>query len=221
MSVDPRDFLLNTDYEMDKIIYFTEGSLSAGQSVTLSHDLGFIPLIFGVCAFSSDFSDPHSIPYEEITQNNTITFTAYAKNDRIELSYVDQNGDHPTIYYRIYGFEPDGSNATVAPTNNVAKKFVLNTDYNYCKLFQKGSVNGNTATSITHDLGYIPQTLVWGEATDYQNNKIIFPITRSDFSNIDGTQTIDGIVVTTTQIRFEATLYQYDKIHYRIYYDEA
>ena len=72
-KVDPRDFLLNTDYEMDKIVYFKEGSLNSGQTdVSIPHKLGFAPLIFGICAFNEDFSDARGIPYQYQTTSDFV-----------------------------------------------------------------------------------------------------------------------------------------------------
>ena len=89
-KVDPRNFLLNTDYEMDKIVYFKEGSLNAGQyDVDMPHGLNFTPLVFGVCAFNSDFSDPRSVPFNYTTRDTTKTFSASANGTNVRISYIN------------------------------------------------------------------------------------------------------------------------------------
>lgn len=201
---------------MDKIIYFAEGSLNSGQTdMSLPHSLGFAPLIFGICAFNSDFSDGRGIPYQYQTTSDFVFFEARASSTDVKVSYNTANGTPAKVYYRICGFESAGSTATIPGTSGVANKFILNTDYNYCKLFRKGSINANTPTTITHNLGYLPQVMAWREA-----NGIISPFNDSDwYSYSMGTQV--GIEVTTTSVNIKAANVGLDKVHYRIYYDEA
>lgn len=206
-KVDPRDFLLNTDYEMDKIIYFKDGELSAGQyDVDIPHGLNFTPLIFGVCAFNSDFSDSRSVPYDYQTQSNTTQFTAMANSTNVRVSYINYSGSPAKIYYRLYGFEPSDSRAKVGKTSKYAKNFILNTDYNYCKLFKKGVIS--PSSTVDHKLGYLPQTLVWQETNGW-----IMPVEQSF--------TGSAIIVTNQSILFQYPALGIDKFHYRIYYDEA
>ena len=218
MAINPRDFLLNTDYEMDKIIYFKSGSLTLSGGYAqedISHNLGFAPLIFGVCAYNSDFSDPRTIPFESITQDNTITFYADSYSNKIRVSYVNYSGSPGKMYYRLYGFEPSTSTAAIAPTNENANKFILNTDYNYCKLCKKGTIDGNSNTTVQHNLGYIPQVLVWRES-----GGIIQPVENNNWSDPLGGHPY-GIEVTNNAVVFKYSGLGFNKIHYRIYYDEA
>lgn len=209
MAVDPRDFLLNTDYEMDKIVFFAEGEVANFSNDSPTHDLGFAPLVFGVFSYNSDFSDSRTMPYTEVTTTQSISVDVYSSDTGVTIWYQDQNNTHPKIYYRLYGFEPSNSTAKVPPTSGHAKKFVLNTDYNYCKLFKKGIINGTG--SVTHNLGYIPQVLVWE-----QNGNIIIPIDDSAPSD-PWVGYVRYVNVTPTEI----SAHGYSKVHYRIYYDEA
>lgn len=207
MAVDPRNFLLNTDYEMDKIIYFKEGTLDAGQyDIDYAHNLSFTPLIFGVCAFNSNFSDARGVPYQSLTTSNSVQFTAAANSTNVRLSYINSSGSPSKIYYRLYGFEPSGSTATVPATSTAASQFILNTDYNYCKLFSKGTA-GATAT-INHNLGYIPQVLAWRQANGWTEL-----INESDSGA--------AVIVTDQSLIFNFPSLGIDNLHYRIYYDEA
>lgn len=207
MTVDPRNFLLNTDYEMDKIVYFKSGTLNAGDwDIDTPHNLSFTPLIFGVCAFNSNFSDARGVPYQSLTQSNSIQFTAQANGTNVRLSYINSSGSPSKIYYRLYGFEPSGSTATVPATSGNANQFILNTDYNYCKLFSKGTASaGNT---VAHNLGYVPQVLVW-----LTSNGWTMPVDQSD-SNA-------AVIVTDQDLIFNYPALGIDGFHYRIYYDEA
>ena len=216
-KVDPREFLLNTDYEMDKIIYFTEGDLTTNDAYierSIPHKLSFTPLVFGVCAFNSDFSDPRSLPFEEVSQDNTITLDLSADSSVVKLVYT--NFQTTKIYYRVYGFEPSNSKAKVGKTAGHAKDFILNTDYNYCKLYKVGTVGGNIDTTINHNLGYIPQVLAWAESS----NGYITPIENNTWYNPILNQP-NGIAVSTSSVTFKYSGYGANKIHYRIYYDEA
>ena len=206
-KVDPRDFLLNTDYEMDKIIYFAEGTLNVGQyDVYIPHNLPFTPLIFGVCAYNSDFSDSRNVPYQYITRDNTESFTAYANASSVRLTYTNYSGTPSKIYYRLYGFEPSDSRGKVGATSKFAKNFILNTDYNYCKLFQKGTANAGG--TISHNLGYLPQVLVWQTSNGWTG--------PTDISSAS-----TGVIVTDNAVTFQFPNLGIDKLHYRIYYDEA
>lgn len=200
MAVDPRNFLLNTDYEMDKVIYFASGDITPGNGWYVEHNLGFTPLVFGVCAFNSDFSDPRISPFLQWTNPGQIQFQFNATNTDIIMNYANSQSPNQKLYYRFYAFEPSNSSAAIPSTSNLANKFVLNTDYNYCKLFKKGIANGNT--TIQHNLGYIPFVLAWFEP-------FTAPWWRSDKD--------DYITVTNSTVVIHTT----STIHYRIYYDEA
>ena len=184
MATDPRDFLINSDYEMDKIVYFTTGTIT----------------VFGVFATDSDFTDTHVLPF---SAHNGEAFTLSADNTNVNIAYDNQD---PTasVYYCIMGFELDGSTADAPATSQYANNLIIDTEYNYCKLYSKGYVNGDADTTITHDLGYLPQIMAWTELNgEYE------PINASN------------IEITTTDINFNYAGAGYDKVHYRIYYDET
>lgn len=211
----PRDFLLNTDYEMDKIVFFHEGSLGVNENADIPHNLPFTPLVFGVCAFNADFSDARTIPYEQITQANTIQFETYADSTKIHVDFTNFESSPARVYYRIYAFEPSNSAADVPYTSPYARQFILNTDYNYCKLKQTGVANGNTSTTIPHGLGYLPMVMVWSEK-DGQIKPEVTNFWNDPYSNLPF-----GTLVTEAAVTFEYSDTGNNLIHYRIYYDEA
>lgn len=214
-KVDPREFLLNTDYEMDKIIYFKEGSFTTphGQyeSIVINHNLDFIPLVFGILSFNSDFTNTATIPFGFNTGaglHDRVSSDLYADGTQIGLSFLDEPGKYPTtIRYRIYGFAPSDTRGKAGATSKYAKNFILNTDYNYCKIYKKGTATPGEV--IKHKLGYIPQVLAWRENLFY-GEPIIEPINDANF----GSSTIS---VNTQQVNFNVQ--DATKIHYRIYYD--
>ena len=208
-KVDPRDFLLNTDYEMDKIILFKSGTINAGQyDVRIQHGLSFAPLIFGVFAYTDDFSGPRPMPYQYITPELTIDVGLYSDPTNLYLSYHNSSGTPATIYYRIYAFEPSDSRSSITPTSGFAKDFILNTDYNYCKLKEKGVVDASTSTTIQHNLGYLPQVLVWNELNGYTNQVCNSMPYLGGAPNVKVTE--QAVIITDIP-----------RAHYRIYYDEA
>ncbi len=205
----PTDFLLNTDYEMDKIVLYKTGTINAGQyDVQINHNLPFVPLVFGIFSYNEDFSDSYSMPYSYVTRDNTINVNLTANNSTVFLSYINYSGSPAKIYYRVFAFEPSDSRAKVGATSKYAKQFILNTDYNYCKLKEKGVVDALSPVTIKHDLGYIPQVLVWNESAGSA-----FPVQTSTPYSSGAPQarvTKDALYI-----------YNMERGHYRIYYDEA
>lgn len=191
----PTDFLLNTDYEMDKIVYFKEMSVKITdgntQTVTFSPGLNFAPLCFGLWSKTSDFSQPrrmtgwgHGI-YDATSQSYVSDFARLFSTEwngtptiEIELAHMTVGS---TIYIRIYGFEPDYSHASIGATSGNSSTFILNTDYNYRKLLKKGRVNVPhknddpqvglyDPVTIPHKLGYKPQIMLWIESIQLDEN---------------------------------------------------
>ena len=212
----PTDFLLNTDYEMDKIVYYKSGEVMPNNGGLYRYidtfNLGFIPLIFATLSFTEDFSDTKM---NEMISPDNITISLQAFSDGITLDYYNTSNPNQKLYYRIYAFEPSNSTASVGKTQKDAKQFILNTDYNYCKLYKKGVVTTNT--TITHNLGYVPFVLAWNE------NKWVNPapgvITPCWFSGAEDSG-IPSVSVTSSAVTISGVPTN-GKVHYRIYYDEV
>lgn len=209
---DPRDFLLNTDYEMDKIILFKTGDIPRDAlDVAVPHGLSFTPLIFGICSGDPNFAENFSIPCDNIGNSRDIQFYAWADETNIYLSYTGNQSTSPNkFYYRIYGFEPTNVKAHVASTSNYANNFILNTDYNYCKLKSAGIVDATyyATTTIPHNLNYLPQVMAWYDLAGGIN-----PYAESG--------RMDNISVDEQNVYIYNYSYPDLKVHYRIYYDEA
>ena len=243
MAVDPRNFLINTDYEMDKIIYFKEQYVTPNQygRATIAHGLGITPLITGVWSTTSDFAVPHPFSpprsyYSSAADENkwiTDTVECYADSTNIYLDLYSGSVDAfpPTtypFYVRLMGFEPSNSNADLPSTSDNAGKFIINTDYNYLKLHSTGveAFPGSSpeVITITHNLGYRPQALFWFELTSGGT---------TETHQMDGYATAVSGLITSAQEGIESYTdrfviykpqYQYGsdfKLHYRIYYDQA
>lgn len=163
---DPRNFLLNTDYPMDKIAGYRTGSFNITYNAyygwydggaTLSHSHGVYPLCTLVWSFNANFSPSYT--ETSINDINGYQVTCSSTTSNIELYGFTWNGP-ATIYYKIFYFLPSDANVDVASTQSSLDNFVINTDYNYPKIFMDGSFTG-TSTTINHNLGYYPMVDIW------------------------------------------------------------
>lgn len=212
---DPRDFLLNTDYEMDKIVYYTSGELTPTgfrEVYVDEYNLGFTPLVFAVLSFSEDFSDSRM---DAMFTFEDISVSIYAYSDGVTMYYVNNNNPNQKIYYRIYGFEPSDSTSNVGTTQKDAKTFILNTDYEYSKLYKKGIISQDA--TIEHNLGYTPFVMAWEELPNTRPSpNVIFPCYSSGNDPRNGA----NISITDTNVTI-SNITSPGKVHYRIYYDEV
>ena len=212
----PTDFLLNTDCEMDKIVYYTSGEVMPNNGGLRRYidtfDLGFIPLVFATLSFTDDFSDTKM---NNAITSDGITISLQAFSDGVTLDYYNTSNPNQKLYYRIYGFEPSDSMASVGKTQKDAKQFILNTDYNYCKLYKKGIATSNT--TIDHSLGYTPFVLAWYESR--WSNPAPGVIVPCWFSGAEDSG-IPSVSVTSSSLIISGIPLN-GKVHYRIYYEEA
>lgn len=238
-KIDPRDFYLNTDYEMDKIIYYKEVKLTPGQygNVTLPHSLGIAPLVTGVWSKTADFAEPHSFSgISGVVDPSTNSYSVEIISvhaDENEFFFTQFAGpiSSPTnfpFYARIMCFEPAGSHKDLPGTSKNASQFILNTDYNYLKLFKSGAedVVFNTQTglydpiTITHNLGYHAQALFWVESigSGWREvrplNGVLLPSIYVDEACVKSYT--DKFIILAPPLQAGS-----GRIHYRIYYDEA
>ena len=249
-KVDPRNFLLNTDYEMDKIIYFKEFEWTTSSVTTkqVTHGLPTVPLLFGVWSANADFSDSNEIgesnnPWEQDLQIQArsnmekIIFTLTPK--MVNNAYVST-----TFYVKVFGFEPgtnwintyyDGDvqvkvplkmkGNKLAPTSKYAKTFIVNTDYNYLKLLKAGRLGEwtGTRTEYTHGLGYVPQILTWETVGPWGElgNNIEFLVGNGQFSYYSSSDPYNvGVLVDNDKI-YKYTGTVPHEYEMRIYADEA
>lgn len=158
---DGKDTLLNTDYPIDKIIGYSTGSFSISAfnstTVTVPHSYTFAPLFFLKWSTTSDFS----VSYDEIGVSfNYISVNANADTVNVYLFPFNNTGSSVTIYYRLIYFMPTTVNEIAAQTQSALDSYVLNTDYNYTKIYEEGYI-ASSSGSITHNLGYYPQVEAW------------------------------------------------------------
>lgn len=211
---DARNFLLSTDYPIDKIIGSQTGSITqaatSSGTTTIAHGLPFAPLAIAKWSISSNFSTS----YDEIGVSilNNVTFTAQTDGTNLYIISGNNGGSAVTIYYRVLYFLPADSTATVGATSSSFDDFFLNTDYNYTKIVAEGTVNGGTQV-ITHSLGYYPQAEVWYKRTS--DGRIIH-LVENEAITLPGLPTAQ---MTTTSLTIAENSTPVTNYYYKIYAD--
>lgn len=221
---DARNFLLTTDFPLDKVVLLKSGSQSIGTgpgTIIIPHNLPFIPLVSG--SWSLDPSFLVSYEYSSGTFPSTSPTTSifdllldiYADTTNVTVGYQN-NGSATTIYYRVYAFQPSDSNQDVPPTASQGDDFILSTDYNYTKLYLNGVINNPPRPStqvVTHNLGYLPQVIAW--ETDPLGNRRPLDFSQTPLFSYT------NVLVTTTTVEFQVPVLTLTRrIDYRIYLDE-
>lgn len=240
-KVNPREFLLNTDYEMDKIIYAytTEQTTSVVTTIIIPHGLPTVPLVFGVWSTNSDFSNSHELGDYDDPWNQTLRCIARADltNIYLDLTPAEESGSYvPTTFYiNIFGFEPYSDHAVpgweepsltykkLPATSKYAQNFILNTDYNYLKLLRAGNpFTWQTDHAVfRHGLGYVPQVLIWWTfGFDDENGNIEFAPSDA-FSYSDGSYDYKaGTIVDEENVWYYSGIVPTQE-EVRVYADEA
>lgn len=216
-----RDFLVTSDYPMDKIIYLKSGSVPIdGYPHSISHNLPFTPLVGGYWSMTPDFSVCYEFSSGDFPSGNLGYIFGHSvdiecdSETTIDLYTRDIAGGSKTCYYRIFAFEPSNVNADISSPVSLSDEMVFNTDYNYMKLYMSGVVNPGTATtySITHGMGYKPRVMAWHNQFGY-----VTPIVRAgDTAGGDPCIIVDDEKITLNN-RYGIPITQF---HYRIYLDD-
>lgn len=208
------NFLLHTDYPIDKIVGSQTGSIaqaatSSGTTI-IAHSLSFAPLAIAKWSLSSDFSTS----YDEIGVSilNNVTFTAQTDSTSLYIITGNNDGSAVTIYYRVLYLLPSNSTATVGATSSSFDDFFLNTDYNYTKIVAEGAISGGTQV-ITHSLGYYPQAEVWYKRTS--DGRIIH-LVENEAVTLSRQPTAQ---MTTTSLTMAENSTPVTNYYYRIYAD--
>lgn len=163
------DFLLNTDYPIDKVIYRSSifsMSLAAYdyQPASFAHGNGGIFLPLAQWSFSPTFaSGVYDIGTSPVSSGVTL-YNGDVTVDATNINYAFQNNTPSpvVVYFRVVGLAIPGSDRSVPGTSEY-QDLVLNTDNNYLKIVSEGQgdINNTQSLTITHGLGYLPKTLVW------------------------------------------------------------
>ncbi len=207
-----KNFLLDTDYPLDMVVYLITGSISmtgssAGTAV-IHHELDFTPLCSGSWALTPDFSvqyeyDSGTFPSNNIgvslfDQTLSLSTTLFgnsggADSTNVNILWINNNSSPMTAYYRVYALGPPDVPVMAPYTASSGDKFILNTDYNYTKLYINSSQDlspGNTYTT-NHNLTYVPQLGLWTRRT---SNGLVSPYDTQNVQSsfFDFTVSVNG-----------------------------
>lgn len=220
--MDAKHFLYSSDYQMPALVWSDYGSLTAipaygTKSVTMTHNLPFVPLLLGVWSENSDFNPAYDISnfIGPADINGNLELNACGANSLNVLVEAYNGANTPkTLYFKLIAFAPpdyDGDLPNIYDTTN----FMFNTDYNYPKIVKSGVVtlNSGSSTTINHNLGYVPQAKVWGAD---QNGRIT-PLYRKNMSPSLGGD--DGPLIDKNNLVIKAG--SSGKYYYHIYGDSA
>lgn len=221
------DFLLTSDYPLDKVVARFTGSLALSgyfdsELVNIPHSLSFTPLPVVQWSLTSDFSTTYEAGSGPLPDDVTrfyfgIQLDTRANSTNVIIEAANFLTAGQTIYYRVFCFMPSDVNSDVTFTADTGDEFALNTDYNYTKLFASGKLTLASNATYTHNLGYVPQVFGWLE----NGGTIYTPFTNMNVSKPTSTYTpavLAGIKVTSTTIEFIG-LSSYTYGHFRVYID--
>lgn len=231
-----RSFLLTTDFPLDKVVYLKSGSftMSAATSGVFSfpHNLSFAPLCSGSWSLTPDFSVQYeygsgTFPSENISissfnqilslSDNFFGNTGGANTTNVYIAWQNSSASATTVYYRIFAFGPPDIDYVAAPTASSGDNFVLNTDYNYTKLYINSArqvAAGNTY-SVPYNGGNVPQVSVWFTRTS--DSKVIPYDTQNIISS--GYSYIVNINSISLSLSTESPTI-INKLYNRIYLDD-
>lgn len=228
-------FRLDSDYPMDKIVYFKQGTFTPSSgSFSFSHGLSFTPLVFGVISKNSDFSESYSFNTPMVETGAITNFAprgimALSNNTTIYFYVPDELRASltGTYYYRLYGFSDESSNISTSETSSSGGNLIISSDYNYYKLYESGNVeySGSSSATINHNLGYKPFILLWGRSKTFTDE---FPADITQLSYVsDSGNGIPAAHASSTQLIIDCLSSSgslglgFNKVWYRIYANEA
>lgn len=221
MDYDSKDMLISSDFPLDKVIYIGGHQVTLGnfenEFIAIPHNLGFTPLVTAQWSTDANFSVAYGINGgPSVGADRAFDTSIDATGDVINLLTQNRSGSSATIYYRIFAFVPSNVNPESDFTSVVGDDFIINTDYNYMKLFDTGvsTIGVGQTVSISHGLGYYPRVMVWHTFGSGL---------RPHFLNYADESIGLFVRLTTTELilhnkdTFSGSL----QVHYRIYSDEA
>lgn len=230
---DARKFISSTDYPMPFIVYTGTFSWQRGPwadtDTRFAHGLPFTPLLIGQWSTNADFNPAYDLSVT--APNYSATRPEFASDIGADETYIyiysANNTDNTTFtfYYRLIAFAPPDYQGKSTSING-SSPFLLNSDFNYLKIVEEGSVTapaGGT-TNVAHNLGYIPQCRVWQERQmsfydpstgQFSSPTVISPVYAQDYAGV-----LLGPRISNSELTLGATSISGDKkFYYHIYAD--
>lgn len=158
----PNNFLVNTDYPLDMIIYYKYHSFktnsSKTQDITIAHNLGFAPLLFGSWSFNQDFSKAFSL-LSDAYGDNQLALSVKSDENNIYIHKYQYSPQQKNVYIKIYGYAPTTWTGDCEPTAQSNGPLILDTDNKYASLLAAGAIQPfilnppNPPTQSANDIG--------------------------------------------------------------------
>lgn len=158
----PNNFLVNTDYPLDMIIYYKYHSFktntSKNQTITIAHNLGFAPLLFGSWSYNQDFSKSFSLLSGAYGEGKLTLYVTSDENN-IYIHKYQYSPQRKNVYLKIYGYAPTTWTGDCEPTAQSNGPLILNTDSKYASLLSAGAAQPfiinppNPPTQTYDDIG--------------------------------------------------------------------
>jgi hypothetical protein len=224
-----RFFKLTTDFPMDKVIYLHSGTYTIpfptmGATIVIPHGLPFTPLVSGSWDFNSGFTTNYdygtgSVPSSNPAQPFNVSLDIKANATNIVITPINVSGSSVTVYYRIFGLEPSDSQADIPFTASSGTPFILNTDFNYTKLYLDGIASGLTPSStrnVNHNLGYPPQVMAWSRDSSGYTSPISITYIQSGVTD-SVSLSVGNNTITIRTGSFSSV----NRVDYRLYIDET
>lgn len=229
-----KEMILTSDYPMDKVVYLESDSFSMpgstlGYLYSFDHNLPFTPLCGGNWSLVSSFSSQYEYSSGTVPSGNpgyvfNRTINIFATSKKIYLT-CDNLGSTVTVYFRVYGFEPQPSAALLSPIAALGDKFALSSDYNNPKLYLDnfidlpGSTGSVVLIGVDHDIGTIPQAMGWVTYSTYNgvtSEPAIHPVATTNGNS-------QGVLLVVNEVEIVWVIPAFTDPHrayYRIYLDE-
>lgn len=213
--MDLRNFSFHSGYPIDKVIGIKTGSYTIlnqnelANTVNVPHGLPGKPLAITVFSNSASFTDTYDEGFPQYVSPGEYGLTVRTTDTNIQITGWSLNDANKTVYWRTILLENSLTSMDVKSTASQADTFQFNTAYNYSKLVKEGSVTATT--TVTHNLNFIPQALVWMDNGTW--------IERMTFMNNDDKAA--ELTLTTMILRPASTgTSGVNRLHYRIYGDD-
>ena len=172
-------FVFNSDYPMDKIVYFSygsttipakSGSTNGTKTITIAHGLPFTPLLLAVCATNEAYTDTRTFePVPDTWGMNVVQANATS----ITIKFENGLTSAKTVYYRVYGLIPKNatqeagknsrqSSALIFVTEDLDTTHVANVNVTHGFKEYQGQAS---RIEVEHNLGYSPYVVYWRETS--------------------------------------------------------
>ena len=222
--VNPRNFIINTDYPVDHVVYIKDVVVPfSSTGIEIEHGLGFAPLLMGLFT-TDDWNTSMPIDTPASSGDNIGNLQTEATQRVIRL--INYGRLNRSVKARLFGLMPSDVNVDVVPPKIRYSNFNFNTDFNYSKLIKADvfNTNWNSGENIVyhHGLDYIPEVEAWQEDNSGVVKKFfnIYDPNGVNFSSMGSRIVYAKITTQDFIIRTDGANQDITKIHYRIYGDQ-